>query len=204
MRLVFVGSGRFASELYGWMKKSDLLKSYEELCYISPTESQLPLQYMGPISLENLQSDDKLILAIGDIKYRRDAIDKLNTLKSNFISYIHPTALINENVELGSGIVVFPFCIISNDAIIGDFAFLNGYSSIGHDCVVGENLVMSPYAAITGNCKIGNDVYMATHSTVIPGRTIGNKCKISPTSVAMKDVQDGYTVIGNMGQTVKI
>ena len=204
MRLIFIGGGRLAMELYGWMKSTNSLSSYEEICYASPSNSGISLNYIGDIKDLKLRSTDRLILAIGTSEFRQDAIQKLSHAENAFIQYIHPTALLNDNVKLGIGTVVFPFCIISNDTNIGKFAFLNGYSSIGHDSVIGENLIMSPYAAITGNCILGDNVSLGTHSTIIPKRKIGHSCKLSPGSVAMKDVPDGYTVIGNMGQMIKL
>lgn len=204
MRLVFVGSGRFAMELFGWMRQTGALKGYSDLAYISPSKSEIPMNYLGEIDPKNTKLDDHLVLAIGDSKYRKEAIEKLKSIESSFISYIHPTSLINDNVILGKGAVVFPFCIISNDTQIGNFLFMNGYSSIGHDCKIGDNLVMSPYAAITGNCRLGNNIYMATHSTLIPGRSVGDAAKFSAGSVATKNVPEGYTVMGNMGQMIKL
>jgi sugar O-acyltransferase (sialic acid O-acetyltransferase NeuD family) len=204
MRLIFIGGGDFATELCGWMKSSNSLSVYEEICYASPMDTGISMKYLGDISSLTIKDTDRLILAIGITQYRQEAIKTLRHVQNSFISYIHPTALLNGNIQLGRGAVVFPFCIISNDTKIGNFAFLNGYSSIGHHSVVGENLVMSPYAAITGNCILGDNVSMGTHSTVIPKRKIGNDSKLSPGAVAMKDVSEGYTVIGNMGQTIKL
>jgi sugar O-acyltransferase (sialic acid O-acetyltransferase NeuD family) len=204
MRLIFIGGGRFAMELYSWMKSTESLAPYRELCYVANSNSNIRLKYIGDIPDIKLEPTDRLILATGRTEFRQEAIQQLKHAKESFVQYIHPTALLNDNVKLGVGTIVFPFCIISNDTVVGNFAFLNGYSSIGHDCVIGENLVMSPYAAITGTCILGNNVTMGTHSTIIPFKKIGNFCKLSPGSVAMKDVPDGYTVIGNMGQMIKL
>lgn len=204
MRLIFVGGGRFAAELYGWMKISGHLEDYSQICYLSPDKSSLELNYLGKISTSQLHATDKLILAIGDIKYREEAIVKLEEVRSSFISYIHPTCLVNIGVKMGIGTVMLPHSLISAYASIGDFAFLNVYSSIGHDCLIGDNLVMSPYSAITGNCTLGDNVYVGTHSSTIPGRKIGNNVKLSAGSLALKHIPEGHILMGPVNKAIKL
>lgn len=204
MRLVFIGGGKMAKELYCWMLQSSVLQDYSNLAYVSNVKSNLQMDYLGEISPMNIRVDDKLILAIGDVKYRREAIDNFADHKDKFVTFVHPTSIISEEVSLGVGAVISPFCIISNDTRIGDFLFMNAYSSIGHDCMIGDNMVMSPYAAITGSCELGSDVYMGTHSTSIPSRRIGNKVKVSAGSVVTKHVPEESIVFGSMGKIVKL
>lgn len=204
MRLIFIGGGRFTAELCGWMKTSGHLNDFNEICYLSPERSKLELKYLGDFSTSYLKPTDKLILSIGDISYRKEAISRLSGAYQSFINYFHPSCIINTEVSLGIGTVMLPYSLVSTHAKVGDFSLLNVYASIGHDCSIGDNLVMSPYSAITGNCILGDNVFMGTHSSIIPGRKVGNDVKLSVGTVALRHIPDGHTLIGSVTKTVKL
>jgi UDP-2-acetamido-3-amino-2,3-dideoxy-glucuronate N-acetyltransferase len=60
--------------------------------------------------------------------------------------FIHPTAIIDDNVEIGKGTKIWHFCHI-----------LSG-SKIGERCNIGQNCVIGPDVTIGNKCKIQNNV----------------------------------------------
>ena len=60
--------------------------------------------------------------------------------------YVHPTAVIDENVTLGAGCKIWHFSHI-----------LSG-SQIGENCNIGQNVVIGPEVTIGHGCKIQNNV----------------------------------------------
>ena len=63
-------------------------------------------------------------------------------------SEIHPTAVVSNNAELGSGVAVGPYSVIDAGAKIGDgtriesFVRVTGYVTIGRNCHLYENSVL--------------------------------------------------------------
>jgi len=79
----------------------------------------------------------------GETLGNRAAIDKV----SPFIDvFIHPTAIIDDNVTIGKGTKIWHFSHI-----------LSG-SKIGENCNIGQNVVIGPDAVIGARCKIQNNV----------------------------------------------
>ena len=60
--------------------------------------------------------------------------------------YIHPTAVVDDNVKIGNGCKVWHFCHLMEGA------------EIGSDCTLGQNVVVSPRVKIGAGCKIQNNV----------------------------------------------
>jgi UDP-2-acetamido-3-amino-2,3-dideoxy-glucuronate N-acetyltransferase len=60
--------------------------------------------------------------------------------------FVHPTAIVDEDVEIGDGTKVWHFCHI-----------LSG-SRIGARCVIGQNVMIGPNARVGNGCKIQNNV----------------------------------------------
>jgi len=79
----------------------------------------------------------------GDILGNRGAIDKV----SPFIDvFIHPTAIVDDNVTIGEKTKIW------------HFSHILGGSKIGQNCNIGQNVVIGPDATIGNKCKIQNNV----------------------------------------------
>ncbi|MGC2241953.1 MAG: DapH/DapD/GlmU-related protein [Acidimicrobiia bacterium] len=70
---------------------------------------------------------------------------------------IHPTAIIEEDVEIGEGTAVW------------DSVHIRGPSSIGQDCIVGEKTYIAYGVSIADRVKINAQVYICTGVTVETG-----------------------------------
>ena len=64
--------------------------------------------------------------------------------------YIHPTAIIDDQVTIGMGTKVWHYSHISKN------------SYIGKNCVIGQNVYIGPQVIIGNNCKIQNNVSIYT------------------------------------------
>ena len=137
--------------------------------------------------------EEEVLLAIMDIDSRKKMIRKLELKGARFGTFIHHSVIRPQNLQIGIGNIIFPFCILEKHAIIGDFNFLTTYCFISHDCVVGNNNFFS-VAGIAGSVHVGDNNYFGIRSQVIPGVTIGNNNTIQAGMVVDKDLQDETTV----------
>lgn len=64
--------------------------------------------------------------------------------------YVHPTAIIDQPCEVGTGSKIWHFCHIMTNA------------QIGHDCVLGQNVFVANDVKIGNNVKIQNNVSVYT------------------------------------------
>ena len=61
-------------------------------------------------------------------------------------SFIHPSAIIDDNVIMGSNSKIWHFCHIL------------GHSKIGNNCVLGQNVMVAASVVIGDGCKVQNNV----------------------------------------------
>jgi UDP-2-acetamido-3-amino-2,3-dideoxy-glucuronate N-acetyltransferase len=71
-------------------------------------------------------------------------------MESNEKYFVHPTAVVDEPCEIGSGTKIWHFSHIMSDCVIGT------------DCNIGQNVVVSPKVRLGNRVKIQNNVSVYT------------------------------------------
>lgn len=136
---------------------------------------------------------EEVLIAIMDIGIREKMIKALLDKNAKIGSFIHHSVVMPEDLDIGEGNIVFPFCILEKHATIGSYNFLTSYCFISHDCVVGDNNFFS-VAGVAGSVKVGNNNYFGLRSLVIPGIEVGNNNLIQAGMIVDKNVKDDTTV----------
>lgn len=139
------------------------------------------------------KEDEEVLIAIMDISLREKMIKTLLDKNAKIGSFIHHSVVMPENLDIGEGNIVFPFCILEKHATIGSYNFLTSYCFISHDCVVGNNNFLS-VAGLAGSVKVGSNNYFGLRSTVIPSVEVGNNNIIQAGMIVDKNVKDDTTV----------
>lgn len=80
---------------------------------------------------------------------------------------IHPTAIIDESVQLGEGVAIGPYVVIGSCSKIGKNATIFPHVYIGDHCQIGDNTIIFPNVTIRENTIIGCDCII--HSGVCIG-----------------------------------
>ena len=106
------------------------------------------------------------------------------------VTYIHPSAIVGEKVELGKNVKVGPFCVITGKVKIGDntrfhanvmvgFPAQNigtekslGQIEIGQNCELREFVTIHASKYPDGSTKIGNNCYIMNYSHVSHDSTL--------------------------------
>ncbi len=101
-----------------------------------------------------------LAIALAEKLYRQIRPEAAPTLPY----FVHPTALVDEDVEIGQGTKIWHFSHI-----------LRG-SRIGKNCVLGQNVVVGPFVKVGNNCKIQNNVSLYYGVELEDGVLCGPSC----------------------------
>lgn len=205
--IIIVGAGGFAREVYYWVNDTFSKESYKIKGFLSYNQKDLNGYnikggIIGNDDNYKIEENDRFIIAIGDIDIKKRAINKLKKRGAKFISLIHPTALIIPTVKIGEGVVICPYCLVSDNVRLDDFVMMNTYASCGHDVKVGKYSILSPYVALNGFVKLENEVFVGTHATVISYKKVGFQSKISANSVVMRNVPSKCMVFGVPGKNI--
>jgi len=203
--IIIVGAGGFAREVYYWANDTFSKENYRIKGFLSYNQGDLngfniDVSIIGNDDNYKIKENDSFIIAIGDIDIKKRAINKLKKRGAKFISLIHPSALIVPTAKIGEGVVICPYCLVSDNVLLDDFVMMNTYASCGHDVKVGKYSILSPYVALNGFVKLENEVFVGTHATVISYKKVGFQSKISANSVVMRDVPPNKIVFGVPGK----
>lgn len=157
-------------------------------------------------SVENyqVQPDDVFVCALGSVKWKEHYINLILQKGGQFISLVHPTAIIGHNSKIGVGCIISNYAAISCDVTIGNYVTMSAKSGIGHDGKVGDFCHISALDNISGFVTIGNRVTIHPCADITPHRQIGDNATIGTGSVVINNVKANTTVFGNPAKKMEL
>ena len=191
MKKALIGFGGHAKEVMAQMGK-------ELTCFV---EDDFLVEGTKSISEFNPKKY-KVMIAIANPKIRKEILLKLPK-NTKFFSWIHPTSLVLDNVEIGEGTFIGAYSIITTNIKIGNHAILNRMNQIGHDCVIGDFFSAMPGSIISGNSIIGDRCYIGTNSSTREKIKIGNDVTIGLNTGIVKDILVSGVYVGSPLKKIK-
>jgi sugar O-acyltransferase (sialic acid O-acetyltransferase NeuD family) len=191
MEKVLIGNGGHAQEVMAQMGVK--LPRFVDDQYVN--EDTFPLSEFDPIK-------HIAMVAIADPRNRFDIIQKLPKI-TKYFTFIHPTALIMNNVEIGDGSFIGAYSVLTTNIKIGNHSILNRSNHIGHDTNIGFCFSAMPGAIISGNVKIFDLVYLGTNSSVKEKISIHSMVTIGSNSTVVKNINEPGTYVGVPSKKIK-
>lgn len=137
-----------------------------------------------------------LIVAIGDAKIRQQIQEEIEGDDLCCTTLIHPSAVIAENVEIGSGSVVMANAVINPSTKIGRGCIINTCASVDHDNQIADYVHVSVGAHLAGCVSVGERTWIGIGAVVSNNVEICGDCVIGAGGVVVKDVLDEGTYVG--------
>ena len=184
MKKVLIGNGGHAREVIAQMGVK-LLRFVDDKYVDNDT---LPLSQLDP-------AKHIAMVAVANSKDRYDIIERLPK-ETQFFTFIHPTALLMKDIEIGEGSFIGAYSILTTNIKIGKHAILNRGNHIGHDCQIGDYFSAMPGAIVSGNVKIHDLVYMGNNSSIREKLSIHSLTTIGMNSAVVKQIEEGGVYIG--------
>jgi len=203
--VIIIGAGAVAAELTSYIMDNNRIVDerfrYNIIGYVDFKivgnkfwkEYNFKKPFLGNIEEFKPVGEVCFIIGIGNIKFKRELIKLIKRKGLNIVNFIHYSSIIDEDIKLGIGNIIYPFCIIGKHSIIGDYNHITAYSFISHDCVVGENNFFST-TGLSGYVRIGNDNFFGVRATVIPKISIGSRNVIQAGMVVEKNIKNDSTL----------
>ena len=203
-RILIVGAGGFGREVLLWARDAWPEQAAKIAGFLSADAGRLnghaaSLPVIADPAAFEPEPGDALLLAIGIPETRRRVAEDLLSRGAEFLTLVHPTAIVAPTASIGPGSIICPYAIVSDAAHLGRFTLMNYHSSLGHDASVGDYAVLSPYATLGGGAHIGDDVFLGLHASVGPGKRVGDRSKVSANSAALADAPAESLVHGVPG-----
>jgi len=80
---------------------------------------------------------------------------------------VHETAVLGDNVVLGSNVAIMPYVVIADNVRIGDNTIIYPHTYIGQDVIIGDDTLIYPNVTVREYCQIGSRVII--HSGAVIG-----------------------------------
>jgi sugar O-acyltransferase (sialic acid O-acetyltransferase NeuD family) len=184
MKKALVGYGGHAREVMAQM-------GLKLTCFVDDEfvdKDCLPLTSFNP-------NNYVIMVAIANPQDRFNMVNKLPK-DTKYFTFIHPTVLIMDGVEIGIGSFIGANSILTTNIKIGSHSLLNRGNHIGHDCIIGNYFSAMPGSIVSGNVNIGNKVYLGTNSSIREKLNITDNTIIGLNTGIVKSINESGTYVG--------
>lgn len=141
---------------------------------------------LGPISDAANMKGEAGVIAVGDNSARLRLARQLGGWQ--WITAVHPKAIVHSTAQLGPGTVVFAGAIIQPHAKLGAHCIINTAATVDHDCSLEDFVHIAPGVHLGGNVLLREGAMLGVGSVVIPGRQIGEWSIVGAGSAVISDV----------------
>lgn len=192
-KTIIVGSGGHCNVLIDILT----LKKIEVIGIIDKKRDENYLFNRIPVINETDLLNDKstrsipLVNAVGQMPGNSSRLDLSKVYRDlgyQFLSVIHPGAIIASETSFSEGVQVMAGAVIQPNVSIGKDTIINTSVSIDHDCIIGDSCHLAPGTVISGNVSIGSNTFIGTGSSVINNISIGKNSTIAAGSIIFNDI----------------
>jgi sugar O-acyltransferase (sialic acid O-acetyltransferase NeuD family) len=184
MKKVLIGNGGHAREVMAQMGVK--LERFVDDKYVDSETS--PLSMLDP-------NEHVAMIAIGNSKDRYEMVQRLPK-GLQFFTFVHPTALILDYIEVGEGSFIGAYSILTTNIKIGSHAILNRGVQIGHDSKIGDYFSAMPGSIVSGNVNISSNVYMGNNSSIKEKIHVSSNVIIGANATVVKNIVTSGVYVG--------
>lgn len=153
--------------------------------------------YANTSFLDSLQVEEyKICIAVGNNAIRKKLFNKFSIPIEQYVTLIHPSAVISGSAKIGYGTVVMPNAVVNAGSVIGNHCIVNTGAIVEHDNRLEDYVHVSPSATLAGTVSVEEGTHVGSGAVVIPGKNVGTWSVVGAGSVVVKDVENEVAVVG--------
>jgi sugar O-acyltransferase (sialic acid O-acetyltransferase NeuD family) len=150
-----------------------------------------------------VDDDDVFICAVGDVRYKKRYIGMIRDKGGEFISLIHPTAIVDVSARVGKGSVIFPYVTLGADSVVGDYVVIMKTAVVSHDTVIGDYSRIDCNVVCVGGSVIMEEVTVHTSAIINKDIMVEKGAVVGAGSFVIRKVKENTTVFGNPAVRLK-
>ncbi len=206
-KLFIVGAGGFGRELHAWASQHpDCGRQWRLAGFLDDNPEALkPFGSFAPVASltgHRPSADQLYVVGLGMPTLKEQLVAPLLAAGAEFLTFVHPSAVLGARVTLGRGVVICPGAVLSVDIDVGDFAMVNLNCTIGHDARIGRWTSLSAHCDITGGASVGQACFFGSRASIIPGKAIGDRTVVAAGAVVMTHFPSDVLVAGNPARVI--
>lgn len=192
--VIILGSGRHAKLIINILKNT----KYKILGLTDPhrsiKENFEDIKILGndEVIFNYDTNEVELVNGIGELTLRNvyyNLNQKFRNKGYTFAKIIHPSAIIENKVEIGDGSQIMSGAIIQQGVKIGSSCIINTGTTIDHECIINDYCHLAPGVTLSGDVVVGERTHIGTGTSVIDKIKIGKNCIIGAGSIIYKDIR---------------
>ena len=187
--VIIIGAGGHAKVIADIIYKSgdNLIGFLDDNLANKGKEIYLGKKVLGTTKDIENYNKNYFVIGIGNNSIRKK-INNENNLK--LYTAIHPSAIIAQDVKIGTGSVIMAGVVINPGTVIGKNCIINTCSSLDHDNLLEDYVHISPGAHLAGTVSVKEKTWIGAGSTIINNITINQNNIIGAGSVVIKNIEE--------------
>lgn len=199
--IIIIGTGSFAKLMCFYLKQFSENKivgfSVEKEFLSEPTFDHLPVYPLEDLAHQCPPASYDLLMAIGTSNMnllRKRLFLQCKAMGYHFISFIHPSCTISDDVKMGEGNILLEKSLIQPFVEIGDGNLFWDNIAITHNDKIGSFNTIAGGVGLSGFVTVQNNCYLGKHSMVFDKVTISDFTLVGAGAHVKKDTNP-YDVI---------
>lgn len=200
--IVIIGAGDLGKELVWLIEDINKVKpTYVILGFLDGDEKKTGKQFYG---YDVLGTESKLaelekerdacaVIAVQEGSIRKKIVEEHADFR-NWETIKHPTAVIAESSQAGSGCIFFPQVTVSVDSRLGSFGLYYIHAVVCNDCEVGDYVSVMSGASVSEHVEVGSECFLSAGSCVYPHKRLGSGVRVGVGTTVSKDYENGAKV----------
>lgn len=172
-KIIIFGLGEVSELAYYLLSKDQKYKvvafCVDKEFYVEKSFCNLPVFPFEDIEKTHTTKEYKMLIPIGYTKVNKLREDKFLKAKKKgfgFISYVHPSTTIYDNVKIGENCFILEDCTIQPFSKIGDNNIIWSGTHIGYHTKIDNHCFISAQVTIGGSSNISNNCFIGLNSTI--------------------------------------
>lgn len=206
--LYIIGAGGCGREVLQWSKDVNKVReTWNIRGFLDDNPDALDglacdYQVVGSIAEWVPGENEVFALAIANPEVKQQVSQKFEEKGGEFVSVIHPSALISDHTHIGKGAIIYPGASMSPNSSIGDYVTLLS-TGIGHDAVVENFATVSSCCCVMRSVHICEKAFVGGGAVLFPEIRVGTSAYVGAGSVVIKNVGDNCKVFGNPARKIQ-
>lgn len=138
----------------------------------------------------------EVVIANGEPAVREKLYGKLREHHIPLATLIDPSAIVSDSAQIGSGVVLFGFTVVSSQVLLSDDSLFYPHTFIGHDCRIQSHCVVAAGVNIGGHCTIGQSSFIGMGATIRQNTAVGCHVIIGMNAAVTKQIPNDVVAYG--------
>ncbi len=138
------------------------------------------------------------IVGVGNkhLRLRSGIFEGIRRSAATPVTARHPTAIVDDEREVGAGCYLGPGVIVNVFASVGENCVIYSGAVVEHECRLEDNVYVGPGVVFTAGVQVGRDTLIGAGSRLAPFCKVGSRVAVGAGSVVVADVADQQVVAG--------